>query len=518
MVSSASKILTVSYGTFSCTLEGFDEPFAMMRAIAEYFRDLAAEDRYFGAEPPQPDGEALQRLASREIHQRVEARVEGNGVTLRAAEPVPPRPDPVPVAAPMAARVAPPPTGQVNQDVAAKLERIRRAVAEARASVSAPTNWIEEEDAVTPVTDEVTDMLLTLPEESPEAASHPVEAETTTPSFEAEQVAEETMVEEPVKEVPLLLLTPVQMDAAEEVADEPNAQDIPAEDFGVIEAPEEGTAPEPVAEQEPAPCADPEPAMPILDETALEALPQDLAEAMEDAPAEDDPPNASAEQETDTQEDNLRRLFDATEEQLAGNESQRRISAIAQLKAAVAATIAERLAIGRRKHAAPPEVAEADVVPPQAETPDLEPDRTVPLVLVSAQRVDPEAPVQPINPQRIQITPIETHMTHSIDLAGPPCDGVTAQNFARFARSYGSHGLDDLLEAAAAYTAQVEGHSHFSPPEIMHKLNAVAAEGEFTPEERLRVFGRLLRQGKIAKIKPGQYTITEASRFYQKRA
>jgi hypothetical protein len=208
-------------------------------------------------------------------------------------------------------------------------------------------------------------------------------------------------------------------------------------------------------------------------------------------------------------------------------EGNRRRAAIAQLKAAVAATQAEgptgqagdRSNTGEVENAFREDLDQV-VRPRRVLRPDgarsgsqSERPRPAPLKLVASQRVDLNRgktegenthgqPVKPVRPRRVQ--------------ARARAEGTGTEGFADFADRMGARDLPDLLEAAAAYTAFVEGAEEFSRPQVLRHVRQVAPPG-FTREDGLRNFADLLREGRLNKVRNGRFQIAEDTRFHPQR-
>jgi hypothetical protein len=242
---------------------------------------------------------------------------------------------------------------------------------------------------------------------------------------------------------------------------------------------------------------------------------------------------------------------------MGGEETRRRQSAIAHLKAAVAATEADRAVTGGRstqgEERMEPYRDDLDRVVrprrPQAEAttprPPAVPDpaaRPTPLVLVSAQRIDqprPAAPppsttgstaprvVMPVRPRRpalAQPSAAPQAMMQDTDQAGLDDDDALtpeeaenlfsdATSFQDFADQLGAEALPDLLEAAAVYCAEVLQRPEFSRPLVMRQIAALPGQSQTAREDYLRSFGTLLRQGRITKVKRGMFALTDRSPY-----
>ena len=225
------------------------------------------------------------------------------------------------------------------------------------------------------------------------------------------------------------------------------------------------------------------------------------------APVADHGPKSRRDPLPDTSEAEMSRIMSQANEELADPEASRRRDAIAHLKAAVAATEAARQLGDTGVDVAMTEDAFRDdleqvVRPRRAPRSETTTDRTrpAPLKLVASQRIDLEhdaTPARTVQPRRVATEPV------AADDAG---------NFAEFAESMGASSLQDLLEAAAAYTAYVEGSEDFSRPHIMQKVRQTVTE-DFSREDGLRSFGTLLRQGRIERARNGRFTVSDQNRF-----
>ncbi|WP_166416537.1 hypothetical protein [Cochlodiniinecator piscidefendens] len=648
-----------------------------MKAIAEYFQDLASNDRYFGAEPPTPDAEMLTRIAEREIQKRVEAKISDSGVVLRAAELAPPEATAsAPVAEPTVSEpateapavVEPQPAAPVaetaevedvpetqhddSESIAAKLQRIRAVVSRNEGSSfdddESPVGFAGFEDAEV-VDEDLREAEAVVPEinEDLEVAEEAQaetgeERESADDALEQAEIAvsdEETVSEDNSAEIDDLSALLDRVTDFEEEQEEPELEALPDvseyiedegdlgddtiaaalsaieedisddEELQVQDIVEEGKAEDSVEDAPVAPMrarvlkinraaleaataagtvndliSEKAEAEPEVEDEAIAAavesslsqededdLLRQLAEVeeleptvdlnleeedtaadiseeidlsgLDDLEEEEFEPEIEPEQAisprrvlTETpaaDEESVDRLLRETNTQLEQPESSRRRSAISHLRAAVAATVADRK-LKQDDEAQDDDNSDsyredlASVMrPKQGDTPA--PSRRVaPLMLVSEQRVDqietpavqqPAAAASPaaVRPRRVQRSSavlkevIETEET----VAAPADDNIFAESvsFADFAERLGATELPDLLEAAAAYTSYVQGLPNFSRPQVMRQVAAFQGRENFNREDGLRSFGHLLREGKIVKIKRGQFEISETTQF-----
>jgi hypothetical protein len=220
-------------------------------------------------------------------------------------------------------------------------------------------------------------------------------------------------------------------------------------------------------------------------------------------------------------EASVTRILRETESQLDDTEASRRRSTIAHLKAAVAATRADR------DRGTDEDEGDDDldryrddldrVVRPRRPADGRgasAPRRLAPLMLVSEQRVDlpvsADANGDAVRPRRITTGNLALKQDDLDEDDGGLFGDSTS--FTDYVVRMGATELPDLLEAAAAYAAYVEGRPHFSRPQLMEQV-ASFGDGSFSREDGLRSFGTLLRQGKIQRLKRGQFTIAKSSRF-----
>lgn len=477
-----TQILDVTFGTFSCRLEGFDDSLATMKLVVGYFHDLAGHAQFLNTAQPAPDLAELARLTQAAADGDVQTTVAGGKLRLRLRE------TPQSAAAPDLASDAMEDTFY-DESVAARLDRVRNVVGRGHAP-----------ETKAPDTEDLTDSAAAQDGQNPLALR-------------------------------LAALARRNAERAALQADLARAQPAP-------DAAQDSAAAPPDAPQPQAPETK-DKSLHLANLVADDGL--DLhAEVAEIGRVIEDRNKRYA--LSHNADDAISRILSHTDAALNQPEHRRQQDAFAQLKAAVAATEAARQLgdDGSPQHR-PSEAyrhdlgefaAAADPQDPEQDTDqDANQDGTAPTGPAArandpagGQRNDPAAP--PRNPpplrlvasQRADISPeilpdpasqrLRQIAAKARDAAQP------VMRFAQFADEYAATDLEDQIEAAAAYISFVMAQADFSRPQVM-KLVQSLTQSEISREDGLRCFGRLLRKNRIIKLDNGRFTVASSTRFRQ---
>ncbi|WP_420023534.1 hypothetical protein ACN9JG_03845 [Cereibacter azotoformans] len=347
-----TKILTVTCGGFCCRLEGFDDPFSLLKDVADPLRDLAATG-LAGC-----DLTELRRLFQKDGARGIDVEVTAEGLVLR-------------------------PAPAEDASLAARLSRLRSAVEEARrlqprtppaaaGSRHEPARSMHRPDA-------------------PDAQASDMDP-APVPEVEARRLARPLAADDPVGPTapdspsPLRLEHPCPPGTQAAEADDTAIRTLVAETRALQEreeAEERARNLERARARVARPRAAPDP-----------LLLQELSRIGTDLADQRTPCAAGRQLAEATGEDAVERILDKTTNEMRAPESRRRISALSHLKAAVAATVADRMAGGlpaggeARMDAYRDDLAR--VVRPS--------DLSTPLLLGLEQRIDPARPARAGSP------------------------------------------------------------------------------------------------------------------------